>query len=250
MKAHIIYLPNRAHSVNYATQMKETLNGYGIDTELFRGTDGSVADAIFEREERVLYPYGIKSRDLKKEEIENFLKEDLPLDFWETYNIRMNEKYKWSENEIGKITRSGVKGCFHSHYRLWKLCVHTDEPIMIFEDDVKFYREYIDVDFEGVLVLSLGKSSFLGEPWKTYLENPEGVPKTVDWKNYSMPGASGYAITPKAASTLVKFYRHYYMPADNAINKSLVDIRVHTYLMGRNTLPEEGNISMTKAQDW
>jgi len=250
MKAFIIYLPSRYHSVNHAVYMKNTLESYGVVTELFQGTDGSIADAIFEREERILYPYGIKSRDLKREEIESFLKEDLPIDFWETYSIQMNEKFKWSENELGKITRPGVKGCFHSHYKLWRYCIEIGEPIMIFEDDVKFYREYIDIEFKDVLVLSLGKSSFLGEPWKTYLENPTGVPKAVDWRNYSMPGASGYAITPQAASNLVKFYRHYYLPADNAINKSLVDIQVHTYLMGRNTLPEEGNISMTKSRDW
>lgn len=250
MKAFIIYLPKREHSVAYATEMKNTLENYGIETSLFRGTDGSVADATFEREERVLYPYGIKSRDLKREEIEEFLKDDLPLNFWDTYSINMNQKFKWSENELGKITRQGVKGCFHSHYRLWRQCVDSDEPIMIFEDDVKFYRNYNEIEFDEVLVLSLGKSSFLEDPWKTYLENPEGTPRAVPWRNYSMPGASGYAITPRAASKLVKFYRHYYLPADNAINKSIVDIKVHTYLMGRNTLPEEGNISMTKSKDW
>jgi hypothetical protein len=25
---------------------------------------------------------------------------------------------------------------------------------------------------------------------------------------------------------------------------------MHNYLMGRNTLPEEGNVSMTKSKDW
>jgi len=250
IKAYIIYLPSREHSVSYATNMKETLESYGIETSLFRGTDGATVDAIFERENRVLYPYGIKSRNLSREDIEKYLKNDLPIDFWETYNIKMNEKFKWSENELGKITRPGVKGCFHSHYRLWRQCVDTNETIMIFEDDVKFYREYIDIEFDDVLVLSLGKSSFCSDPWKTYLENPSDVPKAVPWRNYSMPGASGYAITPRAASNLVKFYRHYYMPADNAINQSIVKIQVHNYLMGRNTLPEEGNISMTKSKDW
>lgn len=64
-----------------------------------------------------------------------------------------------------------------------------------------------------------------------------------------MPGASGYILKPNAASNLVKFYRHYYMQADNAINKNIVDIQIHTYLMGRNTLPEEGNISDRKILD-
>jgi len=65
-----------------------------------------------------------------------------------------------------------------------------------------------------------------------------------------MPGASGYAITPDAAKGLVKFYKPYWYPADNAINQFITPMYLHTYLMGRNTLPEEGNISMTKSKDW
>jgi hypothetical protein len=49
---------------------------------------------------------------------------------------------------------------------------------------------------------------------------------------------------------LTKFYRPYWYPADNAINQFITPIQIHTYLMGRNTLPEEGNISMTKSKDW
>jgi hypothetical protein len=65
-----------------------------------------------------------------------------------------------------------------------------------------------------------------------------------------MPGASGYAITPGAALGLLKHYRGYYYPADNAINQFVCDIQIHNHIMGRNTLPEEGNISMTKSKDW
>jgi hypothetical protein len=121
---------------------------------------------------------------------------------------------------------------------------------MIFEDDVKFYRGYHPVEFQGVLILSLGKSSFISDPWQTYLENPSGVPCALPWKNFSMPGASGYALTPDAALGLVKFYRPYWYPADNAINQFVTSIQIHNYIMGRNLLPEEGNVSMTKSKDW
>jgi hypothetical protein len=121
---------------------------------------------------------------------------------------------------------------------------------MIFEDDVKFYRGWNPVAFDGVLILSLGKSSFLSEPYKTYLENPTGTPRALPWKNFSMPGASGYALTPDAALGLIKFYRPYWYPADNAINHFITPIHIHNYIMGRNTLPEEGNVSMTKSKDW
>jgi GR25 family glycosyltransferase involved in LPS biosynthesis len=121
---------------------------------------------------------------------------------------------------------------------------------MIFEDDVKFYRNYRPVDFEGVLILSLGKKSFLSDPGKSYLENPTGRPSARLWRNFSMPGASGYAITPDAAQGLVKFYRPYWYPVDNAINQFVCQIHIHNYIMGRNLLPDEGNISMTKSKDW
>jgi len=106
------------------------------------------------------------------------------------------------------------------------------------------------VEFDGVLILSLGKSSYMSDPQKLYLENPTGTPVARKWQNFSMPGASGYAITPEAAQGLCKFYRPYWYPADNAINQFVCPIQISTYLMGRNTLPEEGNISMTKSKDW
>jgi len=250
MKAYIIYLPTREHSVNHANYMLDKLLEYNFEAELFNGTLGSDAVEIFEREKRNIYPYSIKSRELDRDNITKLLKEDLPDDFWETYTVNINQKFRWNEKEIEKISRPGVKGCFHSHYRLWKHCLELGETIAIFEDDVKFYRGYEPVQFNDILILSLGKSSFYNEPYTTYLENPEGAPKSHEWRNYSMPGASGYMITPKAASNLIKFYRHYYIPADNAINKSLVNIQITNYIMGRNTLPEEGNISMTKLKDW
>jgi len=141
-------------------------------------------------------------------------------------------------------------GCFYSHYELWQRCVDLNEPIMIFEDDVKFYREWTPIDWDDILILSLGKSSFRDEPFKTYLESPSGLPYAKPWTNFSMPGASGYAIKPHAARVLVKHYKKYYYPADNAINQQVCRIQIHNYIMGRNTIDEEGNVSMTKSKDW
>lgn len=248
MKAYIIYLPHREHSVNHSLYMLNTLLDYGFDAQLFEGTKGEDTSHIFEKEKRSLYPYSIKSRALSREEILKLLKEDLPKDFWETYNIEIQEKFKWSENQISKHNSNGTKGCFHSHYRLWKLCNEISEPIAIFEDDVKFFRNYIPVNFQDILIVSVGKNSFYNEPYKSWLENPDGSPEAQIWRNFSMPGASGYIIKPHAAQALIKFYRHYFMPADNAINKNILNLEIHNYLMGRNTLPEEGNISDRKSK--
>jgi GR25 family glycosyltransferase involved in LPS biosynthesis len=248
MKAFIIYLPHRTHSVQHADYMLTELSSFGFDVRLFEGTTGENTESIFEKENRKLYPYSIKSRHLDRDEISSLLKADLPVDFWETYNISVQEKFKWPEDKIKKHNSNGTRGCFHSHYRLWRHCVDLNEPIAIFEDDVKFFRNYLPVDFDDLLILSLGKNSFYNEPYKIWLENPTGTPKAFDWPNFSMPGASGYILKPHAAKTLVKFYKNYFMPADNAINKNLLKIQITNFIMGRNTLPEEGNISDRKSK--
>lgn len=250
MKAFVIYLPDREHSVTHSAYMLETLRGYGIDAELSVGTPGDQAVEMAEKANKVLYPFSIKNQLLTEHEIQEYIRPELWDEFKKEFHYKIYRRQYVGQEDIPKLSRPGVIGCFYSHYALWRKCIDLGEPIMIFEDDVKFYRKFEPVDFEGVLVLSLGKSSFMRDPQKTYLENPTGVPKIVKWVNFSMPGASGYAITPDAAKGLVKFYRPYWAPADNAINQFITPIYLHTYLMGRNTLPEEGNVSMTKFAAW
>jgi len=250
MKAFIIYLPEREHSVQHSAYMLETLKSYGLDAHLSEGVPGDVAVKLAAKAKKTLYPYSIKNRIVGDNEIKELIRPGLYADFKKRYHHQIVERQEIAPEHVGKLSRPGVVGCFYSHYALWQKCMALNEPIMIFEDDVKFYRGWNPIPFTGVLILSLGKSSFLSEPWKTYLENPTGIPYAVPWKNFSMPGASGYALTPEAAQGLVKFYRPYWYPADNAINQYITPIYMHTYLMGRNTLPEEGNVSMTKSKDW
>lgn len=249
MKAFVIYLPDREHSVAHATYMVDTLNSYQLDAELFEGTNGDVAEMLAKKENRVPYPYGIKSNKVDDEYLKQYINPDLWEDFQKNHHYKIVQRQPLGP-DIDKVTRPGVIGCFYSHYSLWKKCIDLNEPIMIFEDDVNFFRGWYPVEWEGVLILSLGKSSFLNEPYKTYLEDPVGNPQPMLWRQFSMPGASGYAIKPNAAKALIKQYREYYCPADNAINQFVCYIQIHNYIMGRNTLPEEGNISMTKFKDW
>jgi GR25 family glycosyltransferase involved in LPS biosynthesis len=249
MKAFVIYLPDRPHSVSHANEMIATLTSYDINAELFEGTNGTNAVKLARNENRVVYPYSIKSQQVGNNELEQYIRPELWEEFKQSHTYKVFKKQGLG-TDLEKMLRPGVIGCFYSHYNLWKKCVKLNEPIMIFEDDVKFYRKWYPVDWEGVLILSLGKSSFSRDPWKSFLEAPTGYPNAVKWHNYSMPGASGYAIKPKTAKSLIKFYRNYFYPADNAINASLCEIHAHNYMMGRNMIPDEGNISMTKATDW
>lgn len=230
--------------------MLDTLKSYGLDACLHEGVPGDVAVKLAAKSKKILYPYSIKNRVIDDADLKRLIRPKMYQEFKQRYHYNIIERQVIGENHIGKLSRPGVVGCFYSHYSLWEKCVELDEPIMIFEDDVKLYREWNPVEFEGVLILSLGKSSFLSEPNKTYLENPTGNPCPSPWKNFSMPGASGYALTPDAALGLIKFYRPYWYPADNAINQFITPMYIHNYLMGRNLLPDEGNISMTKSKDW
>jgi GR25 family glycosyltransferase involved in LPS biosynthesis len=250
MKAFIIYLPAREHSVQHSSYMLETLKSYGLDAYLHEGVPGDVAVKLAAKSKKTLYPYSIKNRTIDDADLKRLIRPKMYQDFKKRYHYNIIERQIIGDDHIGKLSRPGVVGCFYSHYSLWEKCVELNEPIMIFEDDVKFYRGWNPIEFSGVLILSLGKSSFLTEPNKTYLENPTGIPRPLPWKNFSMPGASGYALTPDAALGLIKFYKPYWYPADNAINQFITPMYIHNYIMGRNTLPEEGNISMTKSKDW
>jgi hypothetical protein len=250
MKAFVIYLPSREHSVAHSSYMIKTLRSYGLAAELFEGTPGDQAVKLAEKGRKTLYPYSIKNRVLDEHDVRNLIRPELYDDFVKRHKFEIVERQPIGEKDIGKLSRPGVIGCFYSHYNLWNKCAELDEPIMIFEDDVKFFRGWHPVEFDDVLILSLGKSSFMTEPQKSYLENPAGTPVARKWQNFSMPGASGYAIKPDAARALIKFYRPYWYPADNAINQFVCSLQISTYLMGRNTLPEEGNVSMTKSKDW
>jgi hypothetical protein len=250
VKAFVIYLKGKEHSERQAHQMLDQLQEWNIDASLFPGTQGDDASSMANKGKKTLYPFSIKSKELTDLDLQKYIKPELYETFIQNHHYIIHERHRISDEDVGKMSRPGVIGCFYSHYRLWEKCTELDEPIMIFEDDVKFYRNYLPVEFEDVLILSLGKKSFKNEPYKTYLESPCAPPQAVPWKNASMPGTSGYAITPRAASGLVKTYRYYWCPSDNAINQFVCKIQIHNHLMGRHTLPNEGNISMTKSKDW
>lgn len=251
MKAFVIHLPQFEHSINYAQSMIETLQSYGQEAELFEGTLGTDALVMATEAGKQLYPFSIKNRKITRRDLEKYIVPELYDEFLNNHEWTIYEKQRITdEGEIGKMSAPGVVGCFYSHCRLWEKCVDLGEPIMIFEDDVKFFRPFVPIEFDDVLILSLGKSSYLTEPQKTYLEDPSGPPHAMPWKNFSMPGASGYAIKPEAARRLIKHYKSYWYPADNAINKFVCNIQIHNYIMGRNTLRDEGNVSLTRYKNW
>lgn len=250
MKAYIIHLPERDHSLRHAQSMFETLSLYdGIEPIMFSGVAGNDAVSWREKDKRVLFPYSIKSNLIDTEEIRDFIKPELWEQFRTEFYVKVMKRQHVGSAE-GKMSTPGVLGCFYSHLLLWEKCVELNEPIMIFEDDVKFYRNFVPIEWKDILILSLGKTAYLNSPYDKYLNSPSGNPQPMPWSASSMPGTSGYAIKPHTASGLIKHYRGYFLPSDNALNKSVCEIECHNYLMGRHLTDEEGNVSMIKTKIW
>lgn len=222
MKNFIITLHKIPSSFETANNLKSQLEDFGHHVELFEGTYGDKAVTMMEEEGRTLHPWGIKGPDKSKDT------EDNP--------------------KLGKLTKPGVKGCFYSHYNLWKKCVEMNEPIIIWEDDIILTRDFIPVDFDDVLILALGNPKKSAK-YQHFLDDPIGKPRAHEYFQSSMPGACGYALKPHAARKLVDMYSKTYLPADNAINVYVVEIQIHSHIMGRALIKKDGKISLTNRVD-
>jgi GR25 family glycosyltransferase involved in LPS biosynthesis len=225
MKNFIICLSKIEASLKTATDLKNQLEEYGADVELFEGTYGSDAVIMMEKENRKLHPWGIKGpRHVASTEI----------------NL---------ERKTSKTSTPGVKGCFYSHYNLWKKCAELNEPIIIWEDDIVLSRPYTNVNWEDVLIVALGHPA-KSEKYRHYLDTPTGEPAAADYYQSSMPGCCGYAIKPHAAKKLIEEYKNSYLPADNAINQHYVKIQIHNHVMGIALIKKDGKHSLTRTTFW
>jgi glycosyl transferase family 25 len=214
MKSFIIHLSKIPSSLDSALQLQKELKSIDIDAELFEGTYGSDAVELIKNENRTVHPTSFKG-------------------------------YNMDERSINKAMRPGVIGCFYSHYRLWQKCVALNETICIFEDDVTIVRPLTLVEFEDVLISVLGARK--NRKYKHYLTDPQGTPAAKEYLNSSMPGTPGYLITPQGAKKLLDCYKTTFLPSDNAINKSAVNIQIHNYLIGEANLEKK---SLTKASNF
>lgn len=210
MKAFIITLSKISESLDSANRSLDELKKQGFDAELFEGTYGNLAEILFTQTNRTLYE-----------------KADINSTSWKTIS-------------------PGVKGCFHSHYRLWEKCVDLNEPIAIFEDDVIFYRQYENFDFEDVQILAISYIWNLTKPYRKYLDEEHPLEK-IEYKLNVMPGAAGYIIKPHAAKKLVELYKDSYLPADHAINSSVCKLELHPRPIGRPNTDKE---SLTRTKRW
>jgi GR25 family glycosyltransferase involved in LPS biosynthesis len=206
VKSFIIHLSKIASSLESAVKTQQDLVAIGITAELFEGTYGTEAEKIFADEGRTVHPIDFKGNAT-------------------------------DERDANKARRPGVMGCFYSHYRLWKRCVELNETICVFEDDVKVLRPLVPVEFVDILVIAMGARK--NEKYLHYIHDPQGECHAAEYVHRSMPGTVGYMITPDAAKKLLINYKKTFLSSDNAINKGVVTIQIHSHIMGAANLDKQ-----------
>jgi glycosyl transferase family 25 len=224
MKSFIIHLSRIPASLETATNLKKQLELYGMQAELFEGTYGNDAVKMMEDEGRLVHPFGFKGPSSNSDD-------NVP------------------SIPTGKVASPGVRGCFYSHYSLWKKCAELNEPIIIWEDDIVLTRPYIPVEWSEVLVVALGHPA-KSRKYMHFLESPAGPAQAEKYFQSSMPGCCGYAMKPEAARKLLQVYSNTYLPADNAINQHHVKIEIHNYVMGIALIKKDGKKSLTRTSFW
>lgn len=133
----------------------------------------------------------------------------------------------------------GVRGCFCSHYLLWKKCYETAEPLIVFEHDAVIIRdipESLMNSFTDVLILdahSRTAKNYLerlkedhGNLVETKIATPQKNMSIKHYNNIHIKGAHAYIIKPAGAKKLIEFTKKYgVMPADIQINPISVDLK-------------------------
>lgn len=222
MNAYIITLSKIASSYKSALRLQKELDQFNIKAELFEGSYGNEVYEKYNKLGRTHHNFTFKGPD-----------------------VIISEEWKI------KQTTPGIIGCFDSHYRLWEKCVSLRQPIMIFEDDAQVIRGYNNVEFTDVLSIVFSHEKKM-QNYLHLLEDPTGSPTALYYHPASMPGAAGYIIKPHAAKILVDEFKNSFLPADNAIMRYLVDIKIHSYMMGKATDREKtrGKSSLIRTEYW
>ena len=134
----------------------------------------------------------------------------------------------------------GVRGCFCSHYLLWKKCADTNEALIVFEHDAVIIRpipQSLMEQFEDILVLDAHSRTAKNYPErikedhgleietkKSGIQNP--VLSIKHYNNIHIKGAHAYIIKPAGAKKLIEFTKkNGVMPADIQINPVSVDLK-------------------------
>lgn len=176
--------------------------------------------------DRLIYSSSFYKNDFEIEKFEATTPDKVVV---EMMGYRLKWNYPWSQpvNDIQSgLYKSPYEtadpnkriACFLSHYKLWKQCAESDEPILIFEHDALFNRR-LEL---GPLFESKYSCISLNDPhgctrkssvYRELVVAKNGivpVPVIDDLRiPQGLPGNSAYLIKPKAAKKLLSLVQEY-----------------------------------------
>lgn len=154
-----------------------------------------------------------------------------------------NLEQVWNENNLSLYVKlndtaktSGVKGCFLSHFLLWKKCLELNETIIIFEHDAVMIRDLPDIKNSNFDVLNLDYASREIPDYYEHIKNNFGL-EIKSWhkeskigysryKKSCIKGIHAYVVRPNGASKLIDFaYKEGVFPADVHVNSLVCDLK-------------------------
>lgn len=119
----------------------------------------------------------------------------------EPFPFKIDQRYPKGAKQF---ERPGVRGCFLSHYELWKTCSQT---MAIFEHDVIFKKSppthLLDADIIKLDGFRLSKPAATGQWWEgahAYIITPAGAQKLIYWVNTWGASPADYMLGDKVAN--------------------------------------------------
>ena len=157
--------------------------------------------------------------------------------------IKILKEYNLVDGYFAPELTQGERGCFLSHFCLWKKCIELNEPILILEHDITMIRQLPNNILDNVTeLLNLDLCGSLRKKYNEYLDcmkktgpikikrlfDQTQLPSNITWKSakqYHVAGAHAYIIKPIAAKKLiVAAEKNGCLPVDVHINSHYVDI--------------------------
>jgi len=154
----------------------------------------------------------------------------------------IKDQYKFDQYGIKNFLQDkieklpGVKGCFLSHYELWKKCSEQEETFLILEHDGIFIRKLPeDIEQHFTEVLNLDPYDQFSEDYNEKVEKSltipikcqDVVPNDFDKAGGYLRGAYGYLIKPVGAKKLINFaHERGALPTDKHIGTAIIDIKI------------------------
>lgn len=152
-------------------------------------------------------------------------------------NLFLNENIFQYPKKL-KHNTSGVKGCFASHYVLWKRCVETNIPFLILEHDAFMIRRIPNNILDRFTdVCKLDSCDPFSENYNEYVSRDNGdsiIDYDLSWgyKKKAAPyggyfkGAWSYIIKPHAAKKLIEMIKlNGWVPADKQLGQNILRLQ-------------------------